>query len=226
MKNAEGPIYGLPGGLRIEICAATRAAFGPSTSGLRFAANLARTVSQQEDKMARALDVGFGSGILSLVCAAKGFEVHAVDIVAEACEAAEAEFQRNNLRYSHLSSGGLEAVSDEYRFDLIVCNPPLLPTPSDPYGLTLPQELVERLPNLLTKGSGRAHIYLTDNLDIGRVLTTAKQMGLGCQEVWSAYVCITRKEFWARYQGNLKDMRLKERGGNLFLRGICFEFRF
>lgn len=224
MKNSVGPIYDLPNGVRFQLSHETRAAFGPSTSGLRFASHIARTVPVCKDSMTRVLDVGCGSGILSLVCAAKGFEVYAVDVLAEACEATKAEFLRNDLPYAYVGCEGLGGVDEGKRFDLIFCNPPLMPNLSDPSGLDLPISLIERLPNLLRGSSARAQIYLTDNLDVAAVLATARHVGLRFHEVWSACICINRQEFWPKYEDKVSTMDLKKRAKKLFLRGTCFEF--
>lgn len=74
----------------------------------------------------RVLDIGCGSGILSLVAAGAGAHVVAVDINAEAVECTRINAELNMLasRVSAIESDLFEALSPAERFDCIVTNPP------------------------------------------------------------------------------------------------------
>lgn len=71
------------------------------------------------------LEIGCGSGILSVAMAEKGAEVAAVDINPEAVEATEERAQESDIDVDVFLSDMFEEV--EGRFDLIVFNPPYLP---------------------------------------------------------------------------------------------------
>ncbi|MDI6721150.1 MAG: methyltransferase [Candidatus Aenigmarchaeota archaeon] len=77
----------------------------------------------------KVLDVGCGSGFLSLLCASKGAGVTAVDIDEDAVEAAKANSISNDSRISALVSDLFEKVSGVY--DYILFNPPYLPKEED-----------------------------------------------------------------------------------------------
>jgi release factor glutamine methyltransferase len=73
------------------------------------------------------LDIGCGSGVLSLAAARSGGNVTAVDINPAAVRATEENANRNGLRGSiHALQSDLFAVLDDSasKFDYILCNPP------------------------------------------------------------------------------------------------------
>jgi HemK-related putative methylase len=73
------------------------------------------------------LDIGCGSGILSLVAARSGGRVTAVDINPAAIRATEGNASRNGLHAAiHAVESDLFAALDplESKFDYVVCNPP------------------------------------------------------------------------------------------------------
>ncbi len=81
----------------------------------------------------RVLDIGCGSGILSIVAATQGAEVWAVDISPAALEMTEQNARRNDVSLSRVvESDTLKSflpggVHHGERFDLVVCNNPSLP---------------------------------------------------------------------------------------------------
>lgn len=79
-----------------------------------------------------ALDFGTGSGCLAIALAWKcpAAEVYAVDISAEALELARQNAARHGLaeRIRFLHGDGFAAVAAGVRFDLIVSNPPYIPS--------------------------------------------------------------------------------------------------
>lgn len=56
------------------------------------------------------LDVGCGSGILSLVAAKLGAFIYACDTDMQACEQSANNFQTNNLTYKHIWQGSMQSI--------------------------------------------------------------------------------------------------------------------
>ena len=77
------------------------------------------------------LEVGCGSGIVSLHLAQRGNIVTAIDINPKAIEATKINAKNNNLKIEILEGNMFTPVQDR-KFGNIVCNPPYLP-PSDNY---------------------------------------------------------------------------------------------
>jgi release factor glutamine methyltransferase len=81
---------------------------------------------------ATALDFGTGSGCLAiaLACKCAAAEVYAVDISPEALALARQNAARHGLaeRIRFLQGDGFAAVPEEARFDLIISNPPYIPS--------------------------------------------------------------------------------------------------
>jgi release factor glutamine methyltransferase len=83
-------------------------------------------------QLSTALDFGTGSGCLAIALAAKcpGARLYAIDVSAEALELAKQNAGRHCLaeRICFLEGDGLAVLPDQIRFDLIVSNPPYIPT--------------------------------------------------------------------------------------------------
>tara|TARA_Y100001970_G_scaffold17151_1_gene19393 strand:+ start:4972 stop:5520 length:549 start_codon:yes stop_codon:yes gene_type:complete len=77
------------------------------------------------------LEIGCGSGIISVNLAKKGNKVTSVDINPKAIKATKHNAQKNNVEIEILQSDMFSAVSNR-KFDVIICNPPYLP-PSENY---------------------------------------------------------------------------------------------
>ena len=77
----------------------------------------------------KALEVGCGCGLISMVLALKSVEVFAIDVSREACANTLQNSKRNRLRgIIHVINGDMAtALRRGLRFDLIVSNPPYLP---------------------------------------------------------------------------------------------------
>lgn len=73
----------------------------------------------------RVLEIGAGTGIVSLHCAKAGAQVTAVDISEEAVDCTRRNAMRNLLTFNVSRSDLFENVNG--RFDLIIFNPPYLP---------------------------------------------------------------------------------------------------
>lgn len=111
--------------LRLEIPAGV---FHPALffSTRAFAAYL----KQRDLRNKRMLEIGAGSGLLSLLCAAKGAEVTAVDIAPKAINAIKKNGQLNGLELRVIQSDLFKNVplTD---FDLLIINPPWFPNSID-----------------------------------------------------------------------------------------------
>lgn len=83
----------------------------------------------------KVLEIGAGSGLISLECARQGARVVCTDINPYACEYVELNFLKN----SSLIKGNLKVrkgdlfspIKKDEKFDIIIFNPPYLPTNSD-----------------------------------------------------------------------------------------------
>ncbi len=76
----------------------------------------------------RVLDVGTGTGVLAVQCAAKGALVSAIDVDPLALAAAQLNAALSGLEDRvWLYQQPIEMFSPGYHFDLVLCNPPLLP---------------------------------------------------------------------------------------------------
>ncbi len=74
------------------------------------------------------LEIGTGTGILALICAAKAKRVVAVDIGSEAVMCARQNAKRNDIENVDVLMGDLfGAIRKAPLFDLIIFNPPYLP---------------------------------------------------------------------------------------------------
>lgn len=93
---------------------------------------LADAIETLEMKGKKVLDMGCGSGFLSLLCASKGADVTAADITEEAVEATKANAQANGLKVNAIVSDLFEKING--RFDFIIFNPPYLPREEDEEG--------------------------------------------------------------------------------------------
>lgn len=92
--------------------------------GLFFSTSVLATEIERHRLRGRAvLDVGCGSGLLSLVASRAGATVTAVDINAEAVRTTAANASANGLDIEVLQSDLFGELFDR-RFDLVVVNPP------------------------------------------------------------------------------------------------------
>ncbi len=77
----------------------------------------------------RILEIGCGSGIVSLVCAqTEGNSVLGVDLNPKAVENSRLNAKKNGIANAEFAEGGLFSAVPGKKFDAIVFNPPYLPT--------------------------------------------------------------------------------------------------
>ncbi len=92
---------------------------------------LARAVEREAlPSGARVLDLCTGSGVVALAAARGGAEVTAVDVSRRALAAAWWNGRRRGYRVRVRRGSLFDAVAGE-RFDLVVSNPPYVPSPTD-----------------------------------------------------------------------------------------------
>jgi release factor glutamine methyltransferase len=86
----------------------------------------------RHSSLVTALDFGTGTGCIAIALAAKcpGAKITATDVSAEALVLAKENAARNNVaeRIELLQSDGFAALSKGERFDLIISNPPYIPS--------------------------------------------------------------------------------------------------
>ncbi|MEM6747314.1 MAG: methyltransferase [Pseudomonadota bacterium] len=75
----------------------------------------------------KVLDVGCGSGVLSVAAGLGGAHVTAIDISEEALACTQRNAERHGLSVDLRQSDGLAAIGDDERFDLILANVPGAP---------------------------------------------------------------------------------------------------
>jgi len=77
-----------------------------------------------------ALDMGTGTGCIAIALAAKcpNAKISAADISPEALTLAKGNAEKNNARIEFVQGDGFAAVPKETRFDLIISNPPYIPS--------------------------------------------------------------------------------------------------
>jgi len=118
-----------------------------------------------ESKRTRALDFGTGSGCLAVLMAVKSqaTDVHAVEVSADALGIARENASRQNVgdRIIFHQGDGFSALGAEAEFDLIVANPPYIPSEEI---LSLEPEVRDHDPKLALDGG-------VDGLDFYRMLS-------------------------------------------------------
>ena len=90
---------------------------------------LAEYLEKQDLQGKNVLEVGTGSGFVSIVAAKKGAEVDACDINPDAIECAEINAKSNNAKINFFTSDLFSNVKGSY--DIIIFNPPYLPEDED-----------------------------------------------------------------------------------------------
>jgi release factor glutamine methyltransferase len=94
--------------------------------------NLLNQLPTSESHPVTALDFGTGSGCIAIALAAKcpAARLHALDISAEALAIARQNAERNAVadRIQFVHGDGFGALPKEIRFDLVISNPPYIPT--------------------------------------------------------------------------------------------------
>lgn len=86
---------------------------------------LADVIEDADIKGKKVIDVGCGSGFLSILCALRGADVAAVDISEEAVETSRLNAATNGVKIDAKLSDLFEKINGKY--DVIIFNPPYLP---------------------------------------------------------------------------------------------------
>ncbi|QQG39731.1 MAG: methyltransferase [Candidatus Aenigmatarchaeota archaeon] len=119
----------------------------------------------------RVLEIGIGSGVVSIAAAKRGADVTGADINPEAVRCAERNAETNNVRATFLQSDLFANVSGTY--DAVLFNAPYLPVAEDPIwsaGENL--EVLERFAQGLGKHlrpEGRALVVISSLTGIEKV---------------------------------------------------------
>jgi release factor glutamine methyltransferase len=124
----------------------------------------------------RVLEMGCGTGFLSLHIALEGAEVTCADSNPLAVECARENAERNGLEIRVVLSDLFSEI--EERYDLIVFNPPYLPVSDEGAlaaawsggegGLEVLEEFLNRAPRFLSPG-GRMVVIVSSLMDPGRL---------------------------------------------------------
>lgn len=146
------------------------------------------------------LEIGCGSGLLSLLMASKKGKVTAIDISAQAVENTASNFERNKARLAgnyHVLQSDLFAALPPQAFDVIVINPPYFFSeaihvsqhawncgPNGEYFETLFLGLGEHI-----HAQSEVYMVLGDNCEIGRIRAIAASHGF-------AFELIEQKKIW------------------------------
>src|SRR3989344_2055286 len=85
---------------------------------------LADVIEGTEMKWKKVLEMGCGSGFLSILCAKRGAEVTAIDITEEAVNTTKANAHSNGVKIHVVQSDLFENIIG--KFDMILFNPPYL----------------------------------------------------------------------------------------------------
>lgn len=141
-------------------------------------------VGQLDLKDKKILELGAGSGIVSLRCAQLGSEVTASDISNAAIHNITQNAKANDLALKIIRSDLFEGISDQ--FDLIIINPPYYPR--DPKteaehawfcgaDLEYFRKLARQLPAHFN-ANGKAIMILSEDSPISRIRTVLENRGL------------------------------------------------
>ncbi len=87
---------------------------------------LLETIRNTDIKNKKILELGAGSGLISIACAKRGAIVTASDISMRVIEALRENFKTNNVQIEIIHSDLFDALPDNH-FDLIAINPPYYP---------------------------------------------------------------------------------------------------
>ena len=142
------------------------------------------------------LEIGCGSGIISLHLVQRGNLVTAVDINPRAVEATKFNSKENNLELEVLEGDLFSSVKNR-SFSTIVCNPPYLP-PSDEYDdpkLSLAVEGGPTGTEFTMKLLNEAESYLDDTGSVYMILSSRMKE---FETVWNKVTIKQEKYFFER----------------------------
>jgi len=147
----------------------------------------------------KVLEIGAGTGLISIILAKKGADVTAVDINEKAVECTKRNARINNINIEVLEGDLFEPVSGK-KYDIIVFNPPYLPEESlDRYlSLTYREAVIggekgneviikflKELPNYLSE-NGKAYFVTSSLSDVKEIMIVAIENGLRLELVKKA----------------------------------------
>jgi release factor glutamine methyltransferase len=129
----------------------------------------------------RILEVGCGTGLISILCRKMGHPVEAVDINPAAVECTLANAKRNGVElWAHVSDLFSSVTG---KFDTVIFNPPYLPVEEEvpgfeqwaggPDGFKVVRRFLTDLPRFMDKG-GKCYIVLSDLADIDLFMSESR----------------------------------------------------
>jgi release factor glutamine methyltransferase len=123
------------------------------------------------------LEIGTGTGIISIYCAIKGSRCTATDINDKALECARSNAGLNGVKVEFTHSDLFQNIRGKY--DTIIFNPPYLPTDDNieeseqwdggPDGFRIIRPFLNRSPQFLKK-NGELYLVLSDLTDIDSLI--------------------------------------------------------
>jgi len=150
---------------------------------------LIEVIQKIDIKGKNILEIGCGSGLLSIIMARKGAKVTATDINPDAIEAAEINAEKNGANILVLLSNMFENVTG--KFDLVVFNPPYLPIGEDEGDITYSggssgREIIElfvsHVKNYLNK-NGVVLMVISSLTGEKEVIDLFKEIGMNAKSV-------------------------------------------
>ena len=150
----------------------------------------ARFLKRQNLQGKKVLEIGCGSGLLSLIAARKGAEVLAVDINADAVACAKLNAVQNDLSIQAVPSDLFNALPPQL-FDIVLLNPPFFAgAPKEApdfawYAGTNFQffhRFYAALPTF-TSASSQVWMILSETCDLAAIQATAQEKGYLMQQI-------------------------------------------
>jgi release factor glutamine methyltransferase len=147
----------------------------------------------------KVLEIGSGSGILSLYCAKMGAEVTACDISQTACSNTKVNQLVNGLQLNVLHSDLFSSIPSQ-QFDLVLVNPPYYkkaPRNEAEHAWYCGEqgEYFERFfrdLNAFVYTRSAVYMVLFDGIDLQMIETLAKKNDFACTTVYSKHNWIER----------------------------------
>lgn len=128
----------------------------------------------------KALDMGCGCGIVAMHLAKNGCSVTACDVNQKAVENSMINAERNGLKIKCVKSNLFENIND--KFDLIVFNPPYLPTENEDIswdggeeGIEVIEEFLKDAKNYLNEG-GKIYLVSSSISNFKKLIEKFKHM--------------------------------------------------
>jgi len=153
--------------------------------------SLLKFLSTQDIENQNFVEVGCGSGLISVVSAKRGAKVLALDINPKAVENAKQNAILNQAKMETLTSNLFSSVSNK-KFDWIVINPPYYPkTPQNAaemawfcgQGFEYFHQLFAQLTNVLTPHS-QIIMILSEDCAVEKIQAIAKENGFLMEKIW------------------------------------------